>query len=252
MRKLTVVLVAAMLLLAGCSGGGGGAASPSENATGTPANESGADIDMSQPSSPDGLLNQSSGSGFDNATDIDLVLYNGTEQISLVSKNDTESGTKLLELTTPDSGTRTVYTTSEYVAFRNSSNGEEEYGGPDSRVGSGVSFGSALLIFGATAYTDAVQWDAAGTTTVDGEGAFVYEADSLNQTSEGQQGLNPAYEQDEVESVDGRLVIGPEGRIYDIRVEIEAPDGTYGTDMSVRYGDISITKPSWVDESQAP
>lgn len=255
MRKLTVVVVAAMILLAGCSGGGGGAASPSENGTGTPANETGADISMSQPSSPSGLLNESSGDGstFDNATEIDLVLFNGTEQISLTSRNDTESGTSLLELSTPNGGTATVYTTSEYSAFRNSTTGEEEYGGPDSGVGGGVGFASAFLIFGASAYTQAVEWETAGTTTVDGEGAFVYEANSLNQSmTEDSQSLDPVYEEGEVDSVDGRLVIGPDGRIYDLNVEIEVPDGTYGTDMSVRYSDVSITKPDWVDESQAP
>lgn len=249
MRKLTVVVVAAMILLAGC-GGGGGSASPSENATGTPA---GADIDMSQPSSPTTLLNESGTDALDNATEIDLTLYNGSEQVTLTSKNDTESGTRLLELSTPDSGTTTVYTTSEYTAFRNSTTGEEEYGGPDSRVGSGVGFASAFLIGISSAYISTVQWEAAGTTTADGEGAFVYEADSLNQSMmDSEQGFNPPYEQDEVESVSGRLVIGPEGRIYDLSVEIEAPDGTYGTDMSIRYGDVSITKPDWVDESQAP
>jgi len=241
-------MVAAMLLLAGCSGGG---------TDGTPTNNTTAadEMNMSQPSDPSELTNLSSGEGdaFANATRIDATLFNGTEQLRLLTENDTAAGTQLLRINTSTGGTTTLYSTGDYTALRNTTSGEVEYGGPGSNIGFGVGFLSVFILAGSAGYAGLVEWDAAGTTTVDGESAFVYESDSLNETAfDERQRLNDGFEQGDVQSTDGRMVIGPDGRIYSINVEIETADGTFGTDMSIGYDDITITKPGWVDESEAP
>ena len=81
----------------------------------------------------------------------------------------------------------------------------------------------------------------------------MYESDSLNETGLNTgQGINYGFEQSEVQSVDGEMVISSEGQIHSTTIEIETQDGTYGGEMSAEYGDITLTKPAWVDESEAP
>jgi hypothetical protein len=278
MRKVTVVVVAAMILLAGCSGGGGGAASPTEDsgtdapATGTPTDGSSMeatptdgssmeatptpDDDSSDTDSQSGgggtLVSAVSDDPFGDATVTDGTWYNGTEQSSALIRNDTDAGRELIELTRP-SGTTSLYTTDDYVAVRNGTTGEVQYGGPDSFIGAGVAFEAGFTAYGVVFYIGAVEWEQTTTTTVDGEAADVYESDSLNETAlNSNRNLNLGFEQSDVQSVDGRIVIGSDGKIQSANVQIETADGTYGGDLSLEYDDITVTKPSWVDESQAP
>lgn len=187
------------------------------------------------------------------AREVDGTTYNGTSQATAVLRNDTSNNRELIEYTDESGTTSEVYTASDYVAYRNGATGEEQYGGPDSTVGGSVQFEAAFTAIGPLFYTDLVEWEQTGTTTVNGEDALVYEGDSLNQTAfDGGQFGAGQIEQSEVQSVDGRIVVGSNGRVYSTNVEIETQDGTYGGDMSVNYDDITVTQPGWVDESQAP
>lgn len=258
MKKATVVLVAAMILLAGCSGGGG-TATPTDTETGngdgttTPGSADGTD---SQPSAQEALsdLNSSSSSQpFANATEIEMTLFNGSDNVSLLIQNDSAAGTELIRLSSPSGGTQTFYNTTDYAALRNTTSGEVRYSEPGGNLGFGVAFASAFLLFGGLSYVGVVEWQQGGTTSIDGGSGFVYEADSLNETAlSDQQNTDLGFQQGQVQSVDGRMVVSSEGRIQSITVEIETPDGTYGTDIALSYDPVTIQKPDWVDESQAP
>ena len=270
MRKLTVVVVAAMILLAGCSGGGGGAASPTEEGTdapatgtsteGTPAGDliEGTPMEPTTPdddssSEPTPLSAVSSDDSLAEATEIDGTWYNGTEQTRGVTRNDTSNNRELVKYTDESGTTSAVYTTEDYVAVRNGTTGDVEYGGPDSFIGFGV---SSCARFTATAplfYVGVVEWEQSGTTTVDGEQAVVYESSSLNETTlSNSQNLDLGFEQSEVQSVDGEIVIRSDGRIDSVTIEIEAASGTYGGETSIEYDDITVSQPDWVNESEAP
>ena len=280
MRKLTVVVIAAMILLAGCSGGGGGAASPTEEsrtdtpASNTPAEETAADDSMEPatetpapgtpaPGTPTPDDDDSSQSGIDpiesavsdepfaGVTVVDGTTYNGSQQTSAVISNDTANERELVEYTDESGTTSEVYTTADYIAVRNGTTGEVTYGGSDSLVGSSVSFRASSTAYGAAFFIGIVEWEQTGTTTIDGEEATVFESDRFNQTVYEQSRLQFGFESQDVQSTDGRIVVTSDGRFKSVTVQIETENGTYGGDMSVRYDDITLDKPSWVDESQS-
>jgi len=252
MRKATVVVVAAMILLAGCSGGGGGAASPGEESTTTLVNNTSEGDIQSDSTSP--LASTATNSQLDNSTEVDMTLYNGSDQSDVLIRNDTANSREFVQLNS-QSQSGSVYTTEDYVAARNGTTGEVEYGEPDSFVGSELEFAADLGALSGLFYIGTVEWEESGTTTVDGEEAIVYESDSLNETvlsqNEGS-GTGFGFEQSEVQSVNGEFVVGQDGQVHSITVEIETPEGTYGIDMAFEYDDITVEKPDWVDESEAP
>jgi len=273
-----------MILLAGCSGGGGGAASPTEEGTDAPASgtpmeetETGdsmdgtpmepmtatpepdddemGDDDMSDDSDSSDLSPQDVATDedpFAGATVFDGTTYNGSQQSSAVVRNDTANNRELIEYTDESGATSEVYSTEDYVAVRNGTTGEVEYGGNDSYIGSGIEFGAAFTALGPVFFVSVVEWEQSGTTTVDGEQATVFESDSFNETGYTESGLNFNFESSDVQSTDGRIVITSDGLIKSIDIEIETTQGTYGGDLTVTYDDITIDKPGWVDESQAP
>jgi hypothetical protein len=183
-----------------------------------------------------------------------MTLYNGSDQSDVLARNDTANSRELVSLTS-QSTSGSVYTTEDYVAARNGTTGEVEYGEPDSSVGSSTEFAAGFTLIGGLFYVGLVEWEESGTTTVDGEEAIVYESDSLNETALSQNegsGTGFGFEQSEVQSVNGEFVVGQDGQVHSITVEIETPEGTYGIDMAFEYDDITISKPAWVDESEAP
>jgi len=193
-------------------------------------------------------------SPLDNSTAVDMTLYNGSDQSDVLARNDTANSRELVSLTS-QSTSGSVYTTEDYVAARNGTTGEVEYGEPDSSVGSSTEFAAGFTLIGGLFYVGLVEWEESGTTTVDGEEAIVYESDSLNETALSQNegsGTGFGFEQSEVQSVNGEFVVGQDGQVHSITVEIETPEGTYGIDMAFEYDDITVEKPDWVDESQAP
>lgn len=260
MKKATVVLVAAMILLAGCSGGGG-TATPTDT-QGTETTDDGTmngDGDVQQPNVSEALssLNTSSDSDlFSNATELNMTFYNGSQQVGVLIQNDSATNTQLIRLSDPSSGTTTFYNTSDYAAVRNSSSGEVQYGEPGGNIGFGVAFGSALILISGVSFAGVVEWQQGGTTTVDGETAFVYEADSLNQTAvqqrNSEQNFGTDIDGDNIDSVDGEMIIGQNGQLHSLNVELTRSDETFGVDLSIDYDPVTIEQPDWVDESQAP
>jgi len=284
MRKSTIIVVAVMILLAGCSGGGGGAASPTEEsetdttASGTPMEETATGDSMEpatetqapETSTPGTPTPESDDGGDDSSQFTDSVLdstlsdeplmgstvvdgatYNGSQQASAVIRNDTANNRELIEFTDESGTTSEVYTTADYIAVRNGTTGEVTYGGSDSLVGSSVSFRASSTAYGAAFFIGIVEWEQTGTTTIDGEEATVFESDRFNQTVYEQSRLQFGFESQDVQSTDGRIVVTSDGRFKSVTVQIETENGTYGGDMSVRYDDITLDKPSWVDESQS-
>jgi hypothetical protein len=262
MRKATVVLVAAMIVLAGCSGGGG-TATPTDtengdmNGTTTPGMGDGT---ASQPNVSEALssLNTSSDSNselFANATELDMTIYNGSEEVGVLIQNDSAANTELVQLST-SAGTTTFYNTTDYAALRNTSSGEVRYGEPGGNIGFGVAFGAALFLFAGVSYVGIVEWEEAGTTTVDGETAFVYEADSLNQTainsSSDSDSFGPNFGDGSVDSVDGEMIISSSGQLQSLNVELMNSGERFGVDLTLSYDPVTIETPDWVDESQAP
>jgi hypothetical protein len=262
MRKATVVLVAAMILLAGCSGGGG-TATPTDTETDT---ENGGMDGTTTPGMNDGTadqpnvsealqsLNTSDSDLFADATAIEMTLYNGSQQTEVLIQNDSATNTELIRFSTPQSGTLTYYNTTDYAALRNTSSGEVQYGAPGGNLGFGVGFGAALTLFAGLSYVSFVEWEQGGTTTVNGETAFVYEGDSLNQSalsSGDSQGFNPNFDQGSVDSVDGEMIINSDGQLQSINIDIRRSGERFGVDFSVNYDSVTIQTPDWVDESEA-
>lgn len=262
MRKATVVLVAAMILLAGCSGGGGTATptdteSDTENGgmdgTTTPGMNDGT---TAQPNVSEALssLNTSGSDLFADATEIEMTLYNGSQQTEVLIQNDSATNTQLIRFSTPQSGTLTYYNTTDYAALQNTSSGEIQYGEPGGNLGFGVGFGAALTLFAGLSFISTVEWQQGGTTTVDGDTAFVYEGDSLNQTafsSNNSQSFSPSFDQGSVDSVDGEMIISADGQLQSLTVDITANGERFGVDFSVNYDSVNIQTPDWVDESEA-
>jgi hypothetical protein len=253
MKKAATVLVAVMIVLAGCGGSGGGTTSPTEDSSETPTLEG--EIDMEQPSDPSNLSTMAGeeSDAFANATQFNVTLYNGTSEDHLVRQIDRDSGRQLLDINSSEYGTGILYNSSEYIAIRDTTTGEEAYGTPSSGVGFGLAFASLAILGTSVEYASLTDWEPAGTTTVNGEAAFVYESDSLNESAfDSGRIYTTDLEQADVQSVNSRMVISPEGQIHSIEVAFETQDGTYGTNMTVQYDDITISQPSWVNESRAP
>ncbi|WP_324665130.1 DUF7537 family lipoprotein [Haloarcula sediminis] len=256
MRKAIVIVIAATVLLAGCSGGGGNA-SPTKPGT-ADATEPGTEIGATptaggngSESGGTGSLSAAGGNNFiDSATETDVAVFNGTGRTDVRIRNDTAAGRKLVELTR---GSETAaYTTNDYVAVRNGTTGDVQYGDANSTIGVATEVKAWGAVVGGLLYTGFVEWAETGTTTVDGEQADVYEGDSLNATAVNSNTTEAGFEQRDVQSVDGRAVVGSDGRIHSLTIRIETPAGTYGTEMSFGYGNVTVSQPDWVDESQAP
>ncbi|MFB6188440.1 MAG: hypothetical protein ABEI57_01020 [Halapricum sp.] len=281
----------AMVLLAGCSsGGGGGTESPTSTSVDTtagttptesPVHTTSAEPPMSSTPTPDGdgtptpdedgtptpggsdtngsqldartMLSELNASDpFRNATQMEVSLINGSQNADILVKNDTDTQTQLIRFSQSSGGTLTLYTTPDYVAFRNTTSGEIRYGKPGGTVGTGVKFVAAFGILGGISYAGIVKWDKTGTTTIDGKSALVYESDSLNHTAlNNKQNTDFGFDQNDVQSVDARMVVTRDGRIQSITVRIETSQTTVGSDLTVDYDDITITQPDWVDESKA-
>jgi len=287
MKRMTAVFVAVMVLLAGCGGGGNGTASPapttmteststadapstdtnppdSQSPDSTPTEST--PTDTPPPDDPDDdsdtgdepELNESAQAALQAAFNetgsyggpyrLDLTLVNGSRETHLTIINDTEE-----ELTTYNrstfSGPTTYYVTDGPDAVRNRTSGETRYGTGESVIEQSVGFIQAFTLLAAFVYIGVLDWQPAGETTVDGETAYVFEADSLNQSAfEGDDGFT--VDPDEVNAAEGEMVLSSRG-IHSLSITIDTPDGTVGVDMDVEIGDdIDVERPDWVDDSE--
>jgi len=223
-----------------------------ETSTPTPGEDGDTDDDSTESSDVTPQSAVGDGNPFADATVVNGTAYNGSQQSSAVIRNETANNRQLFEYTDESGETSSVYATEDYVAVRNGSTGEVEYGGPDSGLGAFVAFEAMVTAYGPTLFVGVVEWEQTGTTTVDGEEALVFGSDSFNQTGYEEGDIQITFESDEVESTDGRMVITSDGQVTSVDIEIETVDGTYGGNISAEYDDITVTQPSWVDESQAP
>lgn len=189
---------------------------------------------------------------FAGATEFDGTAYNASQQTNALMINDTANDRELVELNRPSKGSAIVYTTNDYVAYRNTTTGTVRYGESDGAVGRRVVFRAAFTALTPVFYVDIVEWEQIGTTTVDGQDALVYGSSSFNETGYETASRRFDFEPSDVRSTGGRMIISSDGRIHSVTVEIETTQGTYGGDLSVTYDDSTVDKPDWVDESQAP
>jgi hypothetical protein len=259
-----------MILLAGCSGGGGTAsptdtATPGETADGdtTPVEttdgddgaddgtDDGTDGQDTTLNASEAFSNVNTSESFSDATEIEMTLYNGSQQSTVLVQNNTNTGQELYEINAPDTQT-TMYSTEDYAAIRNGTSGEIQYEAPDGRNASGVRFSTGFFFLGGFIYIGLIDWQEPSQTTIDGESVYVIEGNSLNQSAFDEQNFDLGFDPDNVQSVTGRTVITTDGEIRSINTEITTADETYGVDLSASTDQPSITKPDWVDESQAP
>jgi len=277
MRKAAIFLVALMVVFAGCSSGGNGGNETDTNSTATPemdegdmtpsANDSdgGENTDGDSDTGPDGDSDSNGDDGtdgeptfetspmaaantsedlFSGSVEVDMTLINGSEQASFLWRNDTQN--QLVQLDRPSGSSDTYYITDGGSAYRNSSTGETRYGSGDGRL-AGEAALSAFFAFAGFAYIGIMDWEQARTTTVDGQDAIVYEADSLNQSAT----ENTDFQTDgaEIQSATGEMVVTENG-LKSASVRITTSEGEAGVDLTITRGGISVSQPSWVDESQ--
>ena len=189
---------------------------------------------------------------FKDATSMEMTLYNGSQQTTLTFENDTDAGRERYEINT-QSTDRTMYSTADFAAIRNDTSGDVQYGEPDGNLASGIELSAGFLFFGGFIYTGVLEWQPPTETTIDGENVYVIESNSLNETIlNNNQNYELGFDQNDVQSVNGRIVVSTDGRIQSITAKITTSDGTYGSELTLGYGPVTISQPSWVDESQAP
>jgi len=247
MRKIATVLVVLTVLLAGCNTGGGGG---TPTATATEADQS-VDASAVPGANATHLQNVSAVvtptlEALSGNAELNVSIETGSESGSLYYVNDTEQ--QLYELGNSDGPTEVYYVDGERAAVRNATTGEVRYSNATSNVASEARFSLLFASFsiGAVEY---LHWEATGTTTVDGETHYVFEADSPNMTAMDQTGstISP----DNVTGASGRLVVGTDGVLHEGRVSIEAAETTTTRFSLDTSGDVDVTPPSWYDESQA-
>jgi len=194
--------------------------------------------------------------------DLDMTIENSTREgagrfrvandteASLVQLTEAEGAAGLTDLTT--------YFDSEEAGIRNRTSGEVAYGHGPTNTRWGARFISELAYVLPRAYISAPAWETAGSLTTDsGEERLVLQADALRPESErganfgGVSGTN-----EEVQSVDARLEVTPDGlvRTLTVSLDLEQTDGeTYTQTVSYTAEDLeagSLDRPTWL--SKAP
>lgn len=179
---------------------------------------------------------------------IDLTLVNGSRVTDLTVINDTEEELTIYNRSS-FSGPTTYYVTDGPDAVRNLTSGETRYGTGDSTIQQSVGFIQGFTLLAAFIYISVMDWEPASETTVDGETAFVFEADSINQSAFDDNAgftFNPG----EVNSAEGEMIITERG-IRSLSVTVETPEGLTSVEMDIELGDdIEVDRPDWIDDSE--
>jgi hypothetical protein len=179
---------------------------------------------------------------------IDLTLVNGSRETHLTIINDTEEELTIYNRTS-FSGPTTYYVTDGPDAVRNLTSGETRYGTGDSTIQQSVGFVQAFTLLAAFIYVGTMDWEPASETTVDGETAFVLEADSVNRSAFDDSG-GFTFDPGEVNSAEGELIVTERG-IRSLSVTVDTPEGVASVEMDVELGDdIEVDRPDWVDDSE--
>jgi hypothetical protein len=225
-------------------GGMDGTMTPSDGGTeSTPSDDS---MTNGQPPSDFNLtrtINSSSQNSFSGNVELDMTIINGSEQADFISRNDTQS--LLTRLSGPDAGTQAYYVSDNGAAYRNATSGETRYGPSDGALAAEASF-TGLFAFVGFSYIGIMDWEFARTATVNGEEAFVYEADSVNRTRLEEDDIQS---ESEIQSASGEMTVTRNG-VQSATVRINSPQGEVGVDLTITRGGITVEKPDWVDDSQ--
>lgn len=193
--------------------------------------------------------------------DLDMTIENSTREGAgrFRIANDTEA--TLVRLTEAEgaagSTDLSTYYDSEEAGILNRTSGEVSYGNGPTTARSGAQFISGIAYLLPRAYVAAPDWETAGSRTTDsGEERLVLQADTLRPESErGSQIGGVSGTNEEVQSVDARLEVTPDGlvRTLTVSLDLERTDGeTYTQTLSYTAEDLesgSLDRPTWLSEA---
>lgn len=194
--------------------------------------------------------------------DLDMTIENSTREGAGQFRVANDTDASLVRLTEAEGATGatdlSAYSDSEEGGILNRTSGAVSYGhGPTSaRRGARLISGLAYIL--PRAYVSAPAWETAGSRTTDsGEERLVLQADTLRPESERGAGFGGVSgTNEEVQSVDARLEVTPDGlvRTLTVSLDLERADGeTYTQTLSYTVEDIeagSLERPTWL--SKAP
>ncbi len=251
MRKIATVLVVLTVLLAGCNTGGTGG-TPTATETAAESNESTPTMESSindltgvengEVTNISALLDRFNEDGLSGHVDFDFSVESKNSGYTVGYQNDTES--QLYEVSTANQSGETIYyVTNGTDAKRNTTTGETTYG--EQRYASSVLFIPGIYL----SIIEVIEWETAGTTTVDGEPRYVLESSSINDTAAENNDLNLNSSST---TVDARLTVDSDGMIrsgdIDLSTEEDSAMITFSLDTSEG---ITVSQPDWYDEDEA-
>ncbi|MBX0287378.1 DUF7537 family lipoprotein [Haloarcula salinisoli] len=255
MRTITTVLVVLTVLLAGCNTGGTGG---TPTATGTAdSNESAptignttvndlAGVENGAVTNISALLETFNQDGLSGHADLDFSTESSTENesasITVSYRNDTNA--QLYEFSDVNQTGKTVtYVHNGTDAERNTTTGEVTYG----KVY--IPQFPLLYVQALTSQAETLEWETAGTTTVDGELRYVLESNSVNDTA----AKNENYSvRSSNTTVDARLTVDSDGIIRSGDFDISSEDMSIQMVFSLDTSEsITVSQPDWYDEDEA-
>jgi len=180
--------------------------------------------------------------GWSGYVDLDFSAEAQNDTYIVGYRNDTES--QLYEFSGRNQSGKTItYVHNGTDAERNTTTGEVTYGEQP--------FADFVLLYAQAFISNAeiLEWETAGTTTVDGEPRYVLESKSVNDTA----AENKEYDvRSSNTTVDARLTVDGDGMIrsgdFTLTNEGEGIEMTFTLDTSER---ITVTQPDWYDEDEA-
>ncbi|WP_276250040.1 DUF7537 family lipoprotein [Haloarcula rara] len=248
MRTVLTVLVVVTVLLAGCNTGGS-VDTPTGTTTGTESvptvEEPNKDLSGGENGSvtnSSALLGTFYNEGLSGYANLDFSVETSDINYTIGYQNDTAS--QIYEVSTADQrGTTVYYVHSGTDAVRNTASGEVTY-----REQPNASY--ALLV--PKLYLDiipALEWDSAGTTTVDGNQRSVLESSSINETAADNLDYPLSLSGT---TADARLTVDSHGIIRSGELSLPSEGGSATITFTLDKSEsISVTAPDWYDEAEA-
>jgi len=253
MRKIMTVVVVLTVLLAGCSfGGSSGTPTAGTNGSAADANMDGSVNDLpgvanNEVQNSSALVTTFQEEAYSGYADLRFSVETANSDYTVRYRNDTEQ--QLYEASTANqSGSTVYYVTDGTAAVRNTTTGEVQYGSERFGIASQARFTLFVpqLYVGITSVLD---WETAGTTTVDGEPRYVLEADSINNTATEGSNWNLSSANT---TVDGRFTVGTDGIIRSGDITLSTEGDSADITFSLRKDEsMNVTAPDWYDETEA-
>jgi hypothetical protein len=164
------------------------------------------------------------------------------EQYSIRLRNDTDQ--QLYAMETPELN-QSYYVDGDNVSVRDNDAGVVYYSNETNDFEDNLGMVSLYPPLSLT-HLYLLEWEATDTTTVNGEQHYVFEATGVNETLWEQEHQGATN----VDSVDGRMVVGSDGVFHTARVDISGSNAVNAT-YSLRTDDsIEVTPPDWYNASQ--